>query len=330
MGCKEEPQKKKRAARPLPVVEIAQAEVQLLNHQIIVTGTLKANRTIHFYNQAQGLLKSLPFHEGDRVESGQLLAQLDDTIIRAEYDKTTATLKQTKIDYQRLKKLAPLNLTSKELLTRAKTRVALDQSEYNLQKKRLTYTQIKAPWSGIISERLVEPGDVLPLYTHFMSLIDTSSLNVKIPLSELSLNKIKAGDEISFVIDALGNKTWLGNILRIHPNVDSITRKGIIEVKINPVPPGARPGQLARIKLSTAKHQVLVIPLSAIRYNQHGAYVFTLDSENTINLTAITTGQKYPRYMEILEGLKTGDRVIKKGLFGLSSGNKVKIIEYSD
>ncbi len=326
-GCDEKKVSKKRTSRTLPAVETAQAEIQSLNHTITVTGTLEPKRTVHLYNQAQGMLVELPFHEGDIVQKGDLLARMDNTIFRAEYNKAEATLKQARVDYGRLEKLAKTNLTSKELLIRAKTKVALDQAEYNLQKKRLSYTQIKAPWTGVISERLVEPGDVLPLHTHFMSLIDNSSLIVKIPLSELYLSKIKHGDAITYQVDALGIKSWSGNILRIYPQINAQTRKGLIEVKLEPIPENAKPGQLARINLVTATEQVLVIPLSAIRYDQQGAYVFTLDADNKINRQNIVTGKQYPQKMEILDGLKAGDTIIKKGLFGLRSGKKVNVIK---
>lgn len=326
-GCDDKAPAKKRSPKTIPAVEVTQAEVQSLNHKITLTGTLKPKRMIHFYNQAPGMLVKLPFHEGDKVNKGDLLAQLDDTIIKAEYNKANATLKQAHIDYGRLEKLAKTNLASKELLVRAKTKVALDQSEYNLQKKRLSYTQIKVPWSGVISERLVEPGDVLPLHTHFMSLLDVSSLIVNISLSELYLSKIKQGDAITYQIDALGKKSWTGKVLRIYPQINAQTRKGIVEVKLDPIPQGARPGQLARINLLTEKETVLVIPLSAIRYDQQGAYVFVVDSEQKIKRTNITTGKQYPQKMEVLDGLKAGDSIIKKGLFGLRSGKKVNIIK---
>ena len=327
-ACEQETIKKKRASQSLPIVSTAQVEIQSLNHSFTVSGTLEAKRTIHFYNQAQGLLQELPLHEGDQAKQGQLIAKLDNTIIKADYDKAEATLKQTRIDYKRLEKLAPSNLTSKELLTRAKTKVTLDQAEYNLQKQRLSYTEIHAPWNGVISERLVEPGDVLPLHTHFMSLMDTSSLIVKIPLSELSLNKININDPIQFSIDSIKNKTFSGSILRIHPKVNSQTRKGLIEVKLKPVPEGARPGQLVRIKLQTNKEDVLVIPLSAVRYDQQGAYVFSItstDKTKSVVRNNIITGNKYPQMIEVLEGLKAGDIIVKKGLFGLNSGKKVRV-----
>lgn len=326
-ACDEKETPKKRTSRALPAVETEQAMMQSLNHKMTVTGTLEPIRTVHFYNQAQGMLVELPFHEGDTVKKGDLLARMDDTIFRAEYNKADATFKQARVDYGRLEKLAKTNLTSKELLIRAKTKVALDQAEYNLQKKRLSYTLIKAPWAGIISERLVEPGDVLPLHTHFMSLIDNNSLIVKIPLSELYLSKIKQGDAVTYQLDALGKKLWTGNILRIYPQINAQTRKGLIEVKLEPVPENARPGQLARINLLTAHEQVLVIPLSAIRYDQQGAYVFTVDAENKIKRQNIITGKKYPEKMEVLEGLEAGDMIVKKGLFGLRSGKKVKVIK---
>ncbi len=104
-----------------------------------------------------------------------------------------------------------------QLLTRAKTKVLLDTAEFNLQKKRLSYTRINAPWDGIISERKAEPGDVLPLHTHFLSLIDTSALIVKVAISELYLSRIHQGDSIHFIIDALGTTVWNGKVLRIYP-----------------------------------------------------------------------------------------------------------------
>jgi RND family efflux transporter MFP subunit len=156
--------------------------------------------------------------------------------------------------------------------------------------------------------------------------MDNSSLIVKIPLSELYLSKIKQGDAITYQVDALGKKIWSGNILRIYPQVNAKTRKGLIEVKLDPVPENARPGQLARITLVTAKEDVLVIPLSAIRYDQQGAYIFTLLEENKIKRQNITTGKKYPQKMEVLDGLKAGDTIVKKGLFGLRSGKKVNVI----
>ncbi len=326
-ACDEQEAPKKQISRTLPVVETVHVVMQSLNHRMTLTGTLEPGRTVHFYNQAQGMLIQLPFHEGDQVNKGDLIAQLDDTIFKAEYNKAEATFKQARIDYGRLEKLAKTNLTSKELLIRAKTRVALDRAEYNLQKKRLSYTQIKAPWAGTISERLVEPGDVLPLHTHFMSLIDNNSLIVKVALSELYLSKVNTGDSIRYQIDALGKQTWTGKILRIYPQINAQTRKGLIEIQLDPVPENARPGQLARITLSTANENILVIPLSAIRYDQMGAYVFSINAENKIKRQTIITGQKYPAKMEILEGLKVGDRIVKKGLFGLRSGKKVTVKE---
>ncbi len=323
-ACNEQTATKQLRKKILPVVETAQTSIQLLNHKITLTGTLKPLRTIHFYNQAPGMLVTLPFYEGDQVSKGDVIARLDDTIIKAEYDKAAATLKQSHVDYGRLAKLAKTNLTSKELLVRARTKIALDQAEYNLQEKRLSYTKIKAPWDGIISERLVEPGDVLPLHTHFATLIDTTSLLVRISLSELYLSKIQQGDSVTYQIDALGKTSWSANILRIYPQINAQTRKGIIEVNLQPVPKGARPGQLARINLLTKKEQVLVIPLSAIRYDQQGAYVFVVDQKQQIQRKKIITGKQYPQQMEILSGLKAGDTIVKKGQFGLRSGKKVK------
>ncbi len=332
-GCdhkKSAQQADKGSPKPLAVVEMAVADFQPLNHRIQLTGTLEPKKLVHLYNQAPGLILSLPFYESDKVQQGDILAKLDDTIIKAEFNKASANYRQSKLDYGRLRTLSKKNLTSKELLTQAQTKVELDKAEYQLQQKRLSNTKIEAPWSGIISERLHEPGDVLPLHTHFMTLMDISSLIVKVPLSELYLPLVKTGDPVVYKLDALGSQQYSGKISRIYPEVNAPTRKGIIEILLTDIPAGAMPGQLARITLPTEKENVLVVPLSAIRYDQQGAFVFKINADNSIQRTVVTTGKKFPDLIEIIDGLQAQDRVVKKGLFGLRSGKKVNIINAVD
>lgn len=329
--------KKKSKSRTLPWVEVSQIQKKSLNHHITLSGTLKAKRSINLYNQTPGVLIKLPFYESDQVKKGDLIAQLEDIIIRTDFNKANANLKQATIDFKRLQKLASSNHASKELLAHTKTQVTLAQAEFTLQKKRLSYTKIHAPWNGVISERLVEPGDVLALYTHFATMIDTSSLRIDISLSELYLSQINLHDSITYTIDALNQAPQQGEIIRIFPQINPQTRKGIIEILLASPNKNARPGQLARVTLATKKQDVLVTPLSSVRYDQHGAYVFIarkkmIDNKpiTQVTRTNIQTGQEYPQYIEVLSGLNVGDLVVKKGLFGLHSAKQVRMVNTSD
>jgi len=151
---------------PEHLVEAVYAHKQTISVKQTITGTLQAIRTVRIINQVQGLLTALPVYPGDTVKQGQIIAQLDDTLPKAEVEKANATLNQAKVDYHRLKGLAPRKLASESDLVQAQTLKDIAISDLHLKQAELSHSTIKAPISGVISQRLVEPGDVIPLHNH--------------------------------------------------------------------------------------------------------------------------------------------------------------------
>ena len=309
-------------------VEIAQATNKQVSIEKTLPGSLEAIREVQIYNQQQGLLKTLEFHEGDQVRQDDIIATLDDALFQADLNKAQATFKQSRLDLKRLKNLSKRKLASDDEIAKAQTALDIAQAELNLNKIRLAHTKITAPFSGIISQRLVEPGNVISLHSQILSLIDISSLKTKVYVSELLLPLIQQNDQVSIKIDALGDKIFNGHVIRIHPTIDANTRRGVIEVILNPVPSGAVPGQLARITLKTINKNRLMIPFDAIRHDNSGAYVYLLDN-NKARLTYIRTGIQSQQEIEILEGLKENDSVVINGFFGLKN-NKPVIIKQAN
>ena len=111
---------KKHSSRPLPVVEMALADYQMLTRRIQLTGTLEPKKSVHLYNQTPGLIIQLPFYEGDKVKQGEILAQLDDTIIKAEFNKASANFRQSKLDYGRPVSYTHLTLPTMRLRCRSR------------------------------------------------------------------------------------------------------------------------------------------------------------------------------------------------------------------
>lgn len=290
--------------------------------QTTLPGTLEAARTVRIFNQEQGLLKSLPKYEGDPVKQDELLASLDDALIKSDLNKTTATLKQTELDLKRLKNLVPRKLASEDQIAKARTAVNIAQAEVDSNQTRLDHTQITAPFDGIISERLVEPGDVIPLHSHILTLIDTSSLKVRVFVSELLLPLINENDSVSIKIDALGEQLFNGHVSRIYPTIDADTRRGVVEIYISPAPDGALPGQLCRITLSTERKPRLMIPFDAVRHDNQGTYVYRI-TDNKARRVNIRTGIQHEEDIEVLEGLTENDHVVTKGFFGLEHDKDV-------
>lgn len=328
------------------------------------TGTLRARREINIYAQEEGKVTALPYYEGDNVRKGQVLAKLDDELLRSQLARAEATRHKAEQDVKRIRDLHKKKLTTDEELSRAETDLEVARADVELLKTRLSYTVIKAPIDGVISSRLTEPGNVVEKHDQLLTLSDPSSLVTEVSVSELLIPQMAIDDPVSVTIDALGPEIQNGRIIRIHPNLDPLTRRGMVEMELKPVPAGAQPGQLCRVKFTTRVAQRLVVPFRAIRRDDQGEYVF-LVQENGVDKTAaqqhaveqgakkatsdannsgnqqpdkkddnniavvrapVRSGLRIGEQVEILQGLQENQKVVVRGFLGLSEGKAVKIV----
>ncbi len=328
---KEPPQSPSKIPQHMHVVEVEAARIAQVQNHLTATGTIEAATIVRLYNEVSGRITSLPNHEGDTVARHSELIGLDDALIQAELDKAVAQQQQAKLDYDRLQQLKPKQLASDEEVARAHTALNIASAEEKMQRTLLSQTVIRAPFDGVITERLFEPGDVVPLHSHIMTLIDPNSLQVKIRLSENWIPLIQQGDKVEIGIDALGESRYPGRIRRIYPTIEPDTRKGTVEVEFLPVPAGARAGQLARVDLETQPRQRLVVPAAALHHDATGAYVYVLRDDDKGETTTVKTyvqkGMQYDNLIVITDGLSKDDRIVVKGFIGLRDGKQVKVLE---
>ena len=307
------------------LVEVASVSHAPISITRIVTGTLEAASQVQIFNEEQGRIIALPFYEGDQVKQGDVLARIDDSIIQSELNKAKATLKKARQDLKRVKRLFARKLTSDEELSRTTTLVEQADAEVELLQNRFNRTRIKAPFDGIISTRLRESGDVVPLYTHILTLYDPSFLKADIRLSELLLSGIDNQHPVTVRIDALGEQSFKGEVTRIHPTIDPVTRQGTLEIKLQPVPEGARPGQLCRVKISTKSTPRLTIPFAALRHDNLGEFVYQVDETNKIHKVRVQSGIQLGDRVEVIEGLQQAQTIVARGFIGLRDGAMVTI-----
>lgn len=322
-SCSDNTPKRKHAGGHL--VQVATVSRTPMVSEHILSGSLEAKRTVEIYNQEEGLIVALLAYEGDAVAKDQVLVKLDARLISAELNKAKIAHRQAALDYKRLKKLRKKRLTTDDALTQAKTTLELTQAEESVLQTRYQFTQIKAPFAGVITHRLKDMGDVVPKYSHILTLADLSQLKVKVSVSELLLPEIQSTDQIHLRIDALGEKTYPAVVSRIYPTIDRTTRQGIIEITLNSPPRQAIPGQLVRVILQNQITPRLHIPLVAIRHNHDGSYVYKIVNNKAIQ-TKITTGIQIGKNIEALTGLQENDKVVTQGFLGLSNNKSVRII----
>lgn len=318
------------SAPPRQLVELATVATGQFAYSADRGGGLRAVREVRIVNQEEGRIVEVLKREGDTVRAGELLVRYDDRIVRAERDKAAAAQRQARLDYQRNQKLVDSGFISADVLSRTATEAEIAQAEERLLTARLAHMQIVAPFAGVISERLVEPGSVTPQHTHLLTLIDPSQLVTDVTVSELVMPALKVGDPAGVRIDALGDTVHPGKIVRIHPALNPVTRTGRVEVALDPPPPGARPGQFARVELPTGRREHIMIPLVALQRDAAGDYVYVYEQDGTVRRADVVSGQRVVDRIEIREGLSVGQQVVTRGFLGLTPGRPVQPVSRAD
>ena len=314
------------AERPAHAVEIEVVKRQSISISRTLTGTLEAPRTVHVHAELSGRIVELPYFEGDKVKQGTVIARLDDAVLRAELAKVVATRKQADIDMKRQQKLASSNLSSQDLLAKAGTAHELAVAEESLQRTLLERTVIRAPFAAVISERLKEPGDIVALNEHLLTLFDPDYMTAAVQVPEQLHSRVAIGDSVEVRIDSLGDRSFVARILRIHPKVDPQTRQGLIEIRLDPVPNNVRPGQLCRVTLTTAETPRRLISLNSLQFDGRGSFVYRLGEDAKVSRVGVIIGLQIGDSIEIIDGVVDGDKIVTRGFLGLKSGKQVRVV----
>lgn len=305
------------------LVETAPVQVDRLSVVRTRTGTLRARREVKIHAQEEGRITALPYYEGGEVERGEVVVRLDDALVRAQLTRAGAVRKQAEVDVARLKALYARKVVSEDEYTKAVTRLDVARADERLLETRLGYTTIRSPIDGVVMARLSEPGNVVERHQHVLTIADPSSLVTELHVSELIVPHLARGDVARVRIDALGDRVYEGRVTRIHPSLDPVTRRGTVEVELQPVPAGAAPGQLCRVELNTRAAERRVIPFSALRRDDQSEYVFVVDDTGRAQRMNVESGLRLAEKVEIKAGLREGQRVITRGFLGLAPGKAV-------
>ena len=321
---------KQRKERPAHAVEVIAVSREVVRIKRTITGTLEVPRTVHIHSQLAGRITDLPHFEGEQVKQGTMLAKLDGDLLSASLSMKQATRKQAEVDLKRLQKLDANKLTTEDQLARAATALELAKADESLEKTLLSRSVIEAPFNGIISERLKEPGDIVSINEHILTLFDPRLMTAAVQVPEQLHSRVSVKDTVKVRIDSLGDQSFDAKILRIHPAINPQTRQGTIEIRLDPVPANARPGQLCRVTLETAPTPRRLIPLNALQFDSQGSYVYRIDDASKAVRTGVTIGLQIGNSIEVIDGVNDGDEIVGKGFLGLKSGKKVRIVKPVD
>jgi len=316
-----------RRAGRVAVVEVAPVEVGNIARRITVSGVVEPIRTVGINSQSAGALLSVEAQEGDLVQAGAVLARIDDREIKAQIASAEAAYEMARANFERAERLRERQVITAAEYDRDRTALAAAEAQLQQLRTRLDYTTIRAPITGLVTEKHVETGDIIGNQTRLFTIADIDTMVVRVQVSELDVVQLRAGDPVSVLLDAYPGQPLTGRIRRIFPTADPATRLVPVEVAIRQDGQRlARAGFLARVELALGNREnVLLVPASAIVGDAGSSAVFVVE-DGTAYRRAVRTGLNSEGRVEILSGVKEGDPVVVAGNNGLRDGAQVRVV----
>jgi membrane fusion protein (multidrug efflux system) len=291
------------------------------------TTTLEAENQARVVAKVAGIIEQIHVEEGDFVEAGQPLAQLEDEQYRLELNRAKALLKQRENEYKRKKELYERNVISAEDFENAKYSYEDQKASYELAKLNVEHTTIKAPIDGIISERSIKSGNMLSNNEETFTITDMDPLLAVLHAPEHEMSKLKVGQKALLKADALPAQTFQGEILRLSPTVDPSTGTFKVTVAVRDETYQLKPGMFGRIRIMYDLHpNALQIPKSAVISEDDSEHVFVVRDQQAFR-KAIQTGYSEENMVEVLDGLGPDEMVVTIGHNSLQDSSLVEIIE---
>jgi len=318
------PNAEDRPEEAVPVDVIA-LERGAIESALRFSATLEAERDVRVFAEAQRRVVELRVEEGDAVRSGSLLIRLQDDEQRSALNKADVELRQATREYDRQKNLFDRKLVSEQVYNDAAS--IYDQAEIAMEDARrsLTYTEVRAPFAGIVTERLVNVGDFVTLNQPLFRIVDFNSIVARIYVPEKELPFLRTGLETRLAAEAIGGDSFVGTVDRISPVVDPGT--GTVKVTVaTPRQEGLRPGMFVEVELVTAVHDdALLVPKRAIVYDNDQLFVFRLGDERRVERIKVDPVLEDVESIEPAEGLEEGDQIVVAGQASLKDGALVRL-----
>lgn len=308
-------------------VEVAAVRRGSLAREISIAGVLSPIRAVGVNAQTAGALLAVRAEEGTRVVPGQVLAEVDSRELRAQLRSAEAALELARSTAERSERLLADRVVTPAEHERDQAALAAAQASVDAVRTRLGYATVRAPITGVVTEKRVEAGDVVQNQTRLFTVADVTTLVVRVQVSELDVTGLRQGQAADVTIDAFGSRRFEGRIRRIFPAADSASRMVPVEIALSG---GAvrelKPGYFARAIMRVGERPgVLLAQRTAVVGPIGSTAVFVVHGSRA-ERRPVRTGQSDGDRVEILDGLREGDSIVVAGAEQLRDGATVRIV----
>lgn len=312
---------------PVPVVEVITAKTEPVKINVSALGTLQADQAITIRPEITGIVTSIDFEDGQRVEEGDLIITIDDKDLTAKLMQAEARLTLTRANYRRADRLVKQGSGTARARDEALNDFRSAEAEVVAAKAQLDKATITAPFGGIVGLRQISLGQYLTAGQPIATLADVDNLRIDFRVSEVFLTSIEKGQAVSVVFDALPERTYKGVISAIDPVVSVEGRAISVRALIANESGELRPGLFGRVEIVTATRNSIMLPESAIVTSPTGERAVFTAIDGHAKLTPVTIGERLPGEVEILSGIEDDDIVLVSGQLKVRDGAPIEPLE---
>jgi membrane fusion protein (multidrug efflux system) len=311
-----------QAALPVEVIEM---KPKRLENNLSVTGNIIPNESVNLRSEISGLVTEITFKEGEFVKKGTPLVYLNDDELSAQKDRLAYTKMLYEGQENRQKQLLEREAISQEEYDIVLNQFNTNLADINLIEAQIRQTVIRAPFDGVIGLRQISEGSVITPSDIIVNVVNIDPIKIDFSIPERYANIIKQGSKITFTNAAVEGEST-GEVYAISPNIDAATRT----LQLRALSPNKDrkflPGMFVGIKVNlNVNEDALMVPAEALIPELDGYKVFKVNAEEKIEEAKVSIGIRTEREVQIIEGLKQGDRVLTTGVIQARAGMPVKI-----
>lgn len=268
-----------------------------------------------------GRVEKINFKVGDFVKEDDIVVQFPEDNPAVQYEQAKAAYDNSLKTYERMKSLLAAGETSQANFDGAETKYLVDKRNYEMARQALF---IDAPYDGIITEIMVNEGDGVDSKAALFTIAKMNKMKAKVWANEEEIRLIKKGMDAE--IDHLG-KVYKGKVTHVSLSVDPRTRSFYAEVEFDNSSNELRPGTSVEIAVKIYENnEAVIVPQHLIKKQNEKEYLF-ISANKTARMTEVKTGKRNAIWIEILDGLNPGDKLIVKGSEMLVNGQKVNEVQ---
>lgn len=345
-GCGGEPEETASAATVEPIVtvgpeNVAVARLEELRSGPPISGSLEPRQSADVRAEVSGAVLKTHVDEGARVKRGALLAELDDTAVRDAYlsarsqmRSAESALELARRNAERADRLAQAGaLPDRDLesarwnATNAEGTLADARARFVSVQEQLEDTRIRAPFSGVVSERQVDGGDVVQVGATLFTVVDPESLRLEASVPASQLGRLRTGTPVEFSVSGI-DRRFTGTIERINPVVDPETRQVRIYVRVPNVEQTLAAGLFAEGRVATDTRKAVAVPVTAVDNRGTAPLLHVLKGGRMSDVEVrLGVRDEAAELVEVLAGVAAGDTVLLGSAQGVAEGSRVRVLQ---